>query len=255
MKNIKQVFLIIIAVLLFTSCSSKSKESLSVIVKPKTTSIKGDLGKYFDVVDKEYQIKKGKNDFNALITVEVKRNNLDFSFPTDNINPFGTNGDEKYHVGFGIELFDEASPVVIKSATEGGFGGPYSSDDVTGLIKLGKGETGFIRWSVNESEGLKSFQITSAVEKSQNTSSVSNDNVVPSNDCDKFIKDYEAFATSYIKIMKKYKNNPSDASILTEYTEIMQKAAEMQNNATNCTDAKYAAKIMNIANKMATAAM
>ena len=73
-------------------------------------------------------------------------------------------------------------------------------------------------------------------------------------ECDQFIKDYDAFADSYIKMLKKYKNNPSDASILTEYTEVSQKAIEMQTEAANCTDAKYAAKLTQIAAKLAKAA-
>jgi len=73
-------------------------------------------------------------------------------------------------------------------------------------------------------------------------------------DCDQFIEDYDAFADSYIKMLKKYKDDPSDASILTEYTEVSQKAIEMQTEAANCTDAKYAAKLTQIAAKLAKAA-
>lgn len=74
-------------------------------------------------------------------------------------------------------------------------------------------------------------------------------------DCDQFIKDYTAFVDSYIKLLKKYKANPTDASILSEYTEAAQKAAEMQTDASSCSDPKYAAKLMDLANKIAKAAM
>ena len=73
-------------------------------------------------------------------------------------------------------------------------------------------------------------------------------------DCDKFIKDYEVFVDSYIKILKKYKNNPTDASVMTEYTDIIQKATAMQTNAATCTDAKYTTKLMELATKMSKAA-
>jgi len=73
-------------------------------------------------------------------------------------------------------------------------------------------------------------------------------------DCDQFIKDYDAFADSYIKMLKKYKKNPTDATILTEYTEAAQKAIKMQNEAANCTDAKYASQLTKIATKIANAA-
>ena len=73
-------------------------------------------------------------------------------------------------------------------------------------------------------------------------------------DCDQFIKDYGAFVDSYIKVLKKYKKNPSDPNILAEYTEVVQKATEMQSNAATCNDPKYAAKLMSLANKMTAAA-
>jgi hypothetical protein len=55
-------------------------------------------------------------------------------------------------------------------------------------------------------------------------------------------------------MLKKYKKNPTDATILTEYTEAAQKAIKMQNEAANCTDAKYAAQLTKIATKIANAA-
>jgi hypothetical protein len=77
-----------------------------------------------------------------------------------------------------------------------------------------------------------------------------NDNSTSSSDCDQFIKDYEKFADSYIKILKKYKNNPSDMSILKEYTDCMQEAKDMQTKAQDCNDPKYATKLKNIATKI-----
>jgi len=74
-------------------------------------------------------------------------------------------------------------------------------------------------------------------------------------DCDTFIKDYEAYADSYIVVLKKYKANPTDATILTEYSEMAQKAVKMQEGAENCTDPKYATKLLEIANKIAKASL
>ena len=75
-----------------------------------------------------------------------------------------------------------------------------------------------------------------------------------SGDCDQFIKDYEEYVNSYIDIIKKMKANPSDMTIMSEYTEMAAKAATMQTNAGDCTDAKYTAKLANLATKMANAA-
>ena len=75
-----------------------------------------------------------------------------------------------------------------------------------------------------------------------------------SSDCDQFIEDYEDYVNNYIKIIKKMKANPSDMSIMTEYIEMASKAAEMQTGAADCTDAKYAAKLMKLSTKIANAA-
>lgn len=249
---------ILIASTIFTSCGGgEKKETNEVTIKPKSTSIKGDLGDYFEVVDKDYVIKVEEGSFmgGGIISVEVKRTDKDFDFPTDNINPFGTNGGEDYHVGFGIELLGESGPITVKQATEGGMGGPYSSEDVTGLMKLKKGETGYIRWSVDKLEGLKSFQLSSALQKEERSSSSSSSSDA-SGDCDQFCSDYEEFANEYVALMKKYKANPSDASILSEYSEMISTAADMQESSKDCAaDAKAAARISKAVAKIAKAAM
>jgi hypothetical protein len=73
-------------------------------------------------------------------------------------------------------------------------------------------------------------------------------------DCDQFIKDYEEFVNSYISIIKKMKANPTDMTIMGEYTEMTSKAATMQSTAGDCTDAKYTTKLAKLATKMASAA-
>ena len=74
------------------------------------------------------------------------------------------------------------------------------------------------------------------------------------NDCDQFIKDYEEFVDSYIVIIKKMKANPTDMTILSEYTEMAKNAATMQTNAGNCADSKYTTKLTKLGTKMAKAA-
>ena len=75
-----------------------------------------------------------------------------------------------------------------------------------------------------------------------------------SGDCDQFIKDYEEYVNSYIDIIKKMKANPSDMTIMSEYTEMAAKAATMQTNAGNCADSKYTDKLTKLGTKMAKAA-
>lgn len=269
-KNLNICFAIVIAIL-FASCGGgkSDKGTTSVTVKPKTTVIKGDLGDYFEVINQDYIIKVDENSFltSGLISVEVKRNDKDFAFPTENINPFGTNGSEDYHVGFGIELFGDAGSQVIKNATEGGMGGPYSSEDVTGLMKLKKGETGYIRWSVDELEGLKTFQLSSAIEKSEHSSysgsdgdnSSDNSSVSSSGgteDWDAVLKSYESYIDQYIKLMKKAKNG--DASAITEYASMMEKATDLATKMQNAGDdlsSTQMAKFVKLQTKLANAAL
>jgi hypothetical protein len=75
-----------------------------------------------------------------------------------------------------------------------------------------------------------------------------------SSDCEQFLEDYEAFADSYIEVLEKMKADPTDASLMSEYTEMMNQTIEMQNGAANCTDPEFAAKLTEIAVKITNAA-
>lgn len=46
-----------------------------------------------------------------------------------------------------------------------------------------------------------------------------------------FLADYEAWANSYIEMIERYKEDPSNATILSEYTKMMQQAVEWAENA------------------------
>lgn len=259
------------AATLMTSCGSsnsdKKETGKDVSLKPKTTQIKGDLGDYFEVVDKEYKIPVSESSFDQKISVEVKRKDKDFPFNTDKINPFGTNGGEEYHVGFGIELLGDNGPVQVNNATEGGMGGPYSDEDVSSLFKLKKGETGYIRWTVNKTEGINSFQLTSALQKEDptaSTSSVSNDEATDevtvttdSKNWDNVLNDYEKYVDDYVKFYKKAM--AGDNSAMTQYASLLEKAQDLQTSLAqaqndNSLSTKQASRMLKIQQKMLDAA-
>ncbi|MEJ6791336.1 MAG: hypothetical protein QNK89_00960 [Lacinutrix sp.] len=76
-----------------------------------------------------------------------------------------------------------------------------------------------------------------------------------SNECEDFLKDYEKFMDKYIAILKKMKNNPSDMSVLSNYTSMMTEATEWADKTADCAaDAKFAAKLSAIQMKIANAA-
>lgn len=59
----------------------------------------------------------------------------------------------------------------------------------------------------------------------------SNESITSSTeDCDKFLSDYEAYADSYTALAAKYAKNPADISVMQEYTDMAAKAQEMQEN-------------------------
>ena len=133
------------------------------VMTPQTTKISGDLGESFEVVDSPVKL---QGDIWSIQIKVIKK----YGSSLSTFLPYGTSSAEGcYHnVGFGLETYDKDGSLIAKrAATEGGLNGPYSSDDVTELMKLNEGEIGIIRWSCKDSEkGVKdmTFRITSAAE-------------------------------------------------------------------------------------------
>lgn len=77
---------------------------------------------------------------------------------------------------------------------------------------------------------------------------------VSSGNCDEFLNGYEEYMDQYIAILKRQKANPTDMSILSEYTTMAAKAGEWTTKTKDCaTDPKFATKYTEIAAKMANA--
>lgn len=75
-----------------------------------------------------------------------------------------------------------------------------------------------------------------------------------SGDCDEFLRDYEAFIVEYVKVLKKYKDNPTDMSIMSDYTRLMTKAAEWSEYPDDCAnDAAFIAKYTSMAMRITEA--
>lgn len=262
MRKLITIFgVIVFASTILTNCGSGEKKPMEIDIKP-SLSIKGELSEYFNIVEGSYKLTADDEDTgseNYQLKVQFSRTDKEFDFDVNSVlNIVG---------GFDLycDLLDEQTAPVIQ-ADRGGMIIQGSSDGIESLASLKAGETGWVTYHFSGSpeviEKIKSFSIDTKSGKdlqksSSSTSSESNDNSSSSSsvDCDKFIKDYSDFVDSYVKLLKKYKANPTDASILSEYTEAAQKAAEMQTDASSCSDPKYAAKLMDLANKIAKAAM
>lgn len=79
-----------------------------------------------------------------------------------------------------------------------------------------------------------------------------------------FLKDYEAWVEDYVKILKKYSENPTDMSIISDYTEMLKevteweaKADEIEKELEEASPAEaieYSAELLKITAKIAEAA-
>ena len=106
------------------------------------------------------------------------------------------------------------------------------------------------------SEDLKTFQLSSALEKSDGSATISesSEDVVStsgSEDYDKMLNDYDEYVTEYVKFYKKAMKG--DQSALSEYPAMMEKATKLQesmrqaqgNNQLSATQIGRMAKIQN----------
>jgi hypothetical protein len=71
--------------------------------------------------------------------------------------------------------------------------------------------------------------------------------------CDEFLDKYETFMKDYIAIIKKYKDNPTDASILSEYQKLQSEANNFPQPDDCAADEKFVKKYTRIQEKIAKA--
>lgn len=268
MRKIKYFVMAAIAIGL-ASCGGKKKseEAEKIVLTPETTHIKGDLGDYFEVVEKEYTVTDGWGD---MVSVEVRRTDVDYDFDLKGAEPYGTSG--KWvtgHAGFGIEILDEDGNIIDKvAATAGGMGGMYSSDDMKEALKLKADETGTVRWSRHfGSKKPVKFRLTSAYEEvdssdwgSDSSSSVDDDtdsysSSSGSEDWDSLLDSYEQYVDKFISLMKKA--SKGDLTALSEYPALMEKAQEISEKlraAKGSMSSSQWSRYMKILSKMTEAA-
>lgn len=79
---------------------------------------------------------------------------------------------------------------------------------------------------------------------------------VAAEDCTDFLDDYEAYAEAYASLAAKLARNPTDASLLTEYTQMAAKAQEMQEDKPDAcqTDAVFLQRYTSITATVSKAA-
>jgi len=277
MKTFKYLTIAVMAISL-ASCGGKknSDENKKIVLTPETTNIKGDLGDYFEVVDRDYTV---TDDWGDMVSVEVKRTDMDYSFDLKGVEPYGTSGrGVTGNAGFGIEILDEDGNVIEKTAaTASGLSGMYSSDDMKEALKLKAGETGTVRWSFHFDSDKKpaKFRLTSSYEEvdssnwdsessssDEDASSLSEDDDFSSSssssdseDWDALLESYEEYVDKYISYMKKAAKG--DMNALSEYPALLEKAqefSEKMQNAQGAMSSSQWSRYIKITNKMTKAA-
>ncbi len=92
--------------------------------------------------------------------------------------------------------------------------------------------------------------------------SVVSDSTSDNEEWRQFLKDYEEWVDDYIEIVKKYESNPTDTSILSDYTEMVSEMADWSERADEIeqelsdTDAalEYSGELLKIVNKLSEVA-
>jgi hypothetical protein len=72
-------------------------------------------------------------------------------------------------------------------------------------------------------------------------------------DCAKYVKDYGEFVDQYIEVLKKYKANPSDMAIMSDYSELAGKAAKFAGEQPDDCGTMESLKLAKIGAKLAKA--
>ena len=144
MKKMLLMAMSFIASMVFTSCGDSKDATLT----PESGTVKGNLKEYFTVVEKPYLVKYDEDGWHHyVISVELQRTDVPFSFDTEGLEPVGTCGTGVYgNFGIGIDVIDaDGNMVLTKSPTEGGLSGVYSDDDLKKLKWLENNESLIIK--------------------------------------------------------------------------------------------------------------
>lgn len=275
-KTIIILGVILLASILVTSCKGNDQDELDKTISlpdpPKDIKyvgvqlIDGPLSEYLEVVEGEYLLELEKNEdkyllgydgqmkvkFRFLKSIDVKAGS--------GYNSFGPSllGDVQDEQGKPLDFTLEAN----------------SNEDLARFLKRGSGEE-WITLNISGQGGCdnaedaakqleeykkgKKIRFNSEIveekfDSDSSSSSESNDLSSSSGDCDEFLEGYEEFMDNYVAILKKYKNNPSDMSILSDYTSLTSEAQEWATKTAECAnDPKYASKLSAIQMKIATA--
>jgi hypothetical protein len=257
MKRITILGMFLCLTTIFVSCS-KGVDSIEINVEE--VNINGDSEEYIQVVPGKYEIKKVKG--------ALDNDELQISLKFKVIKSFDSNKiDENTGIGnLSLQVLDESDTPIDLDFSPAGVA---DWDKIKSLLKSKPGEvvtvlfkpSGFsndeaVSEILNKAKGIEITRADITNPKSDDVAVEDLSIDEGTGDCEQFCSDYEEFADEYVAFMKKYKSNPSDPSILSEYSDMISKAAEMQESSTDCSaDVNVAARISKALARIAKAAI
>jgi hypothetical protein len=278
MKKITTIFaLMLMASSILTSCGSGKEKQITLPDPPTDLKyegvalVDGPLSGYIEVVPGSYlfEMVKDEDEFNPgyketmkvkfkfIKSIDVKAGNGYNNFGPSIIGKALDNQGAPLDFELSVSTDKDLATYLKRGSGEewltlyvSGQGSIDSEEDAVALLeKYKKGKKIRFNSEIVEEEfdSENSSTGTSNSESGEASSSTG--------DCDEFLEGYEKFMNQYIAVLKKYKNDPTDTSILSEYTSIMTEATEWSAKTKDCaTDPKFAAKFTSIQMKIANAA-
>ena len=212
------------------SCGGKE-----IVVTPSESSISGPLYLYFQVVDRNYQVKDG------FINIEIERIGYGLPYPWVKGMEVGYS-DNCVEPGFVVEFFDEDGDILCKDQTDI----VWEDDELVAVVALDLGESSAIPFRANITKGLASFKVSStfeyhwpgeaeraSVSSSSKESSKESSKKSSSAKWDKILDKYEKAVNNYVKAINKAMTG--DISAQSSYMDFLE---EVENLAEELEDAE-----------------
>lgn len=252
MRKIRTILsLTLMTTIILVGCSGSDK----TIVTVDKVNITGDAEDYMAVVPGVYEIKKSQGTFGEELTLSIK-------FKVTNAFVQSKIGEYTNFESLGLQIIDaNGSPIDLNFSPSG----VSDYDKIKSLLKGKVGDEVMVLFK-SDKMGASEEAIAEVMKNGKGIEITSGDiiNIITppiidnsvsaeGGDCEQFYYDYEAFTDEYIDFIKKYKANPTDPDIISEYTDMAIKAAEMQDDMAICTDPSYAPKFMKLSAKIANA--
>lgn len=267
------IFGILIATFLtsmITSCGSKK----ILPIPPNTISltgvqlVSGALSSNVTLVEGSYnlelELKKDLTSQSLIATLNVKikvKSPIDISSGRDfgpELTPIFLNQNGTPVNIFSSDLFSETRNEALSSSlkNEGEVWVKFQ-----GLVGFFTGEIkqeniDEVQNVINKLNDVKQVVLASTITNPKGSSSVREEKSNTSgSDCEQFLREYEKFVMDYIDILKKYKKNPTDNTILSDYTRMVSMANDWTAKIQDCqNDPTFASKYLELTQRIANAA-